>query len=276
MNYRHSYHAGSFADVFKHTVLVMLIQALLVKNKPFCYFDTHAGTARYDLDSEPAQKSREFETGIARVWSASQPPLEAATYLEVVKSFNHSPSFPHFYPGSPSFVRHLLRPDDCMILCELHPEDAQQLKQEFRHDKQVAVHQRDGYEALKALLPPKERRGLVLIDPPYEHKNEVHHICTAINAALQRWETGIYAIWYPLKDETLTKQLHQAIKSLTEKILITELSIYPEDLSLSLFGSGMIIINPPWQFEQQLQKLLPWLWQTLSPLKQGSYRVITQ
>lgn len=268
MNYEHCYHAGSFADVVKHATLVALLQALLRKEKPFCYLDTHAGAGRYNLQSPEAQKTREYESGIGRVWQQEHYPPEIADYLSAVKIV--APD----YPGSPRIARYFLRESDRMILSELHPETLSSLKREFRHDSQVAIHHLDGYQALKAFLPPKERRGLILIDPPYEESDEIEHLSAALAIALQRFATGIYAIWYPLKNNALVEQLHALLKTHANKpILITELSIYPEDIAISLYGTGMAIINPPWQLDATLRTLFSWLWQTLSPKQLGSHRI---
>lgn len=286
MNYRHIYHAGNFADVVKHIILVTLLQALQQKDKGFCYLDTHAGVGRYDLIGIEAQKTGEFNSGIARLYAQQllNPPAAVQAYLNAISVLNPNnastdtlqirPTLPRFYPGSPQIALPFLRPQDRMILSELHPQDAQQLKQEFVANTQVAVHQQDGYLALKAFLPPNERRGLVLIDPPYEQGDESVRIIAALQAALKRWETGIYAVWYPLKEKRFEQNFRQQLKSLNAKaLLFAELSIYPEDSPLGLNGSGMAILNPPWQLDTQLNLLLPWLWQVLSPEKMGGYRL---
>lgn len=284
MNYRHSYHAGNFADVFKHAILTLLIQALRQKEKAFCYFDTHAGIGIYDLHDETAQKTQEFASGIARLLLQNNFPTEITDYLNCIKNLNSAwhesqKTLPQFYPGSPTIVRHLLRPQDKMILTELHEQDFQQLKQAFHRDQQVIVHHQNGYQALKAYLPPIERRGLVLIDPPYEQTDEFDRIYTALQNALRRWATGIYAIWYPIKERAPIKHFHQTLKtSGIKNILIAELSIYPEDAPLSLNGCGLAIINPPWQLDKQLASLLPWLWQALAPQQlhneQSSFEIL--
>jgi 23S rRNA (adenine2030-N6)-methyltransferase len=287
MNYRHIYHAGNFADVFKHCVLIALLQALQRKEKGFCYLDTHAGSGRYDLRAAEAQKTGEFSAGIERILRqkiAGAVPAEISAYLAAIKSINSNPHleqnknpaeiFPSIYPGSPLIARHFLRPQDRMILAELHPHDAALLKKEFRNDKQTAAHQQDGYLALKAFVPPAEKRGLALIDPPYEQENESERIYAALQLALKHWATGIYAVWYPIKEQRLAHALQQQLTSLPAKeILYAELSIYPEDTPLGLNGSGLAIINPPWQIEARLHQLLPWLWQALSPQKTGGFRI---
>jgi len=268
MNYRHLYHAGNFTDVFKHAVLALLIQALCRKDKPFCYLDTHAGIGRYDLESEAAQKTGEFKTGILKLLQSQKDfPEEIADYVAVIRKINAAEKL-RFYPGSPLLVKHLLRANDRMILTELHSDDFKLLKQEFRNDKQIAVHHLDGYQALKAFLPPKEKRGLVFIDPPFEQPHEFEQLVEALSAAYQRWPTGIYAIWYPLKNLAAVKNFYQDLQILQlSKVLKLEFTPYPVDSPVGLNGCGMIIINSPFQLDQQLEKLLPWLLQVLAPDK---------
>lgn len=274
MNYRHIYHAGSFSDVFKHIVLIALTQALLRKEKPFCYLDTHAGIGCYDLFAQEAQKSQEFQNGVLRLLKPTEKPALVEDYLAIVKSFNPDSSKLQYYPGSPRVVRSLLRPSDRMVLSELHSQDFEKLRQEFFRDSQVAVHHQDAYQALKAFLPPLERRGLVLIDPPYEQPDEFKQVMHGLKNALLRWETGIYAIWYPIKDKYAREQFHRALKKCSsEKILIAELNVYPTDAMLRLNGSGMAIINPPWQLDKALEAVMPWLWSALSPNNQGGYEI---
>jgi 23S rRNA (adenine2030-N6)-methyltransferase len=274
MNYRHIFHAGNFADVFKHIVLIALIESLLLKDKPFCYVDTHAGIGRYDLSSKEAQKTMEFVTGVAELQKIkdNKPPI-VEKYLEIIQEINPSQQ-QLFYPGSPLIARALLRPMDKMILTELHPVDAITLKNEFKNDKQVAVHLLDGYQALKAFLPPDPRRGLVLIDPPYEVKNEFNILLKSMKMALSRWSSGIFAIWYPIKNRYLIHEFERSLRKISEKPFLTaELSLYPDDAPIALNGSGLFIINPPWQLDKKLQQVLPWLLKALDTQKQGKYRI---
>lgn len=273
MNYQHSYHAGNFADVFKHIVLVALIQSLLRKETAFCYLDTHAGVSQHDLLAENAQKTQEFTLGIEKIFTAEQPPALIQQYLACVKKLNPTHEL-RFYPGSSSFVHSFLRPQDRMILGELHPDNARLLKQFFTSDKRVAVHQQDGYQSLKAFLPPKERRGLVLIDPPYEKPDELLSLPAKIATEIKRWETGIYAIWYPIKTRELLKPFYRAWQThITRPMLVTELCVYPDDHAGRLNGSGMLIINPPWQLDQQLETVLGWVWKRLSIQGQGEIQI---
>lgn len=280
MNYRHAYHAGNFADVFKHTVLISLIRSLLQKNTAICYFDMHAGPGHYDLLAEAAQKSQEFESGIAKVFHEKNPPDLIQKYVDCVQKINArfsgtTISSLRYYPGSPFIIRSFLRTQDRMILTELHPEEYQLLKNDFKGSKQVGVHLLDGYQGLKAFLPPKESRGFILIDPPYERPNELTHIISALPATLKHFSTGVYAIWYPIKNRTEIDRFHHVLKNaISRPVLIAELSIYPEDNPLHLNGSGMAIINPPWQLDKQIMEYLPWLWKVLSVQNQGQYRVL--
>lgn len=274
MNYRHIFHAGSFSDVFKHIVLTGLIQSLLQKDKPFCYLDTHAGIGTYDLSSINAQKTQEFSGGITRLENQTNLPELIADYLTVVRSFNSDASSIKLYPGSPSIARPLLREQDRMILIELHKDDVEQLNQVFWRDKQVVIHRQDAYEALKAHLPPKEKRGLVLIDPPFEKTDEFKQIILGLKEALKRWQMGVYAIWYPLKNKADVREFkYQLTKLPIKDCLITELSVYPEDVGSRLYGCGMAIINAPWQFDKTLKQCLPWLWQVLSVAGAGDYKI---
>lgn len=264
MNYRHSYHAGNFADVFKHIVLIALTKSFLRKENAFCYLDTHAGIGLYDLMSVETQKTKEYETGISKVLAQKNPPDLIKEYIEIVRSTKNEFS----YPGSPLFVKNYLRKQDRMILSELHPEDCAILKKHFAHDKQVAVHCQDGYQSLKAFLPPKEKRGFVLIDPPYEKADEFEQLLKIIPETVKRWETGTFVLWYPIKNRATTDRFIRSLKTkITRPILITELSIYPEDNTQQLNGSGMLIINPPWLLNEELQPTLPWLRETLSTNK---------
>ncbi|MEO8803465.1 MAG: 23S rRNA (adenine(2030)-N(6))-methyltransferase RlmJ [Rudaea sp.] len=268
MNYRHAFHAGNFADVFKHTILVGLIEALKAKQTAFCYFDTHAGSGRYDLRSEAARKSREYEDGVARLLGATALPASAHIYLNLVRALNAESNGSELavYPGSPLIASSLMRDDDRAVLCEVQHSEAEKLKLLCASDARIGVHERDGYAALGALLPPKERRGLVLIDPPYEAQGEEFRIVeSAIATAYARWPTGIYAIWYPIKLREPTMALQRWFaREKIPNVLCVELLLHPDNSTLRLNGCGMIIVNPPWKFERQLAELLPVLRRYLS------------
>lgn len=276
MNYRHIYHAGNFADVVKHVVLLTLLQYLHKKPQPFCYLDTHAGIGRYPLDSVEAQKTLEYHQGVERLYTAAGLPQEIADYIERVRGSDPANSTGHLavYPGSPLLARGLLRPQDRAVLLELHPSDAASLKALFRSDRQVAVHATDGYQGLKAFLPPPERRGLVLIDPPFEAVNEFERLVDGLREATRRWPTGMYAVWYPIKDRRDTYRFEAALKKIgLPKLLLAELCLFPDDLPDRFNGCGMAIVNPPWQHDLLLQKLLPALAARLAEPVHGRYRV---
>lgn len=258
LNYRHAYHAGNFADVHKHAVLVALIRALQAKDAPLCYLDTHAGRGRYDLRGEQALKTLEHSDGIGRLFGAAGLPPALTDYLALVAACNASAAAIETYPGSPLLVRHMLRADDRAILCELHEEEAAALKALFRDDARVAVHRRDGYAALGALLPPTPRRGLVLIDPPFEEQaGEFAVIEAALQTALTRWPGGVYAIWYPIKRGADVVPFHRWLARCgCERVLAAEVLLHAPDSPLRLNGSGIAIVNPPWQIERALAPAL--------------------
>lgn len=266
MNYRHIYHAGNFADVFKHIILIMLLEALRKKEKGFLYLDTHAGIGRYDLMAEIAQKTREYENGIAKILQIKQCPPVVKVYQDIVISFNSSEDPLHYYPGSPQIAYSLLRKQDRMILAELHPEDVTTLKKEFLNKPNVAVHHVDGYQSLKAFLPPQAGRGLVLIDPPFEDKDEFQKVVSGLETALKRFPNGIYAIWYPIKEIKHVKNFYNKINELElEALLINEFSISKPQEGAGLTSCGMAIINPPWKFKEELQTVLEWLQKVMGP-----------
>ena len=273
MNYRHIFHAGNFADVFKHIVLSLLFKALKRKDKAFCYLDTHAGSGIYNLYSEAAQKTQEFNNGIGRIMGLTDIPPLITEYVSIIRELNTQNNL-QFYPGSPLIAQALLREQDKMILCELHQTTVDQLKQNLWRDKRVAIHHQDGYQSLKAFLPPKEKRGLVLIDPPFERNDEYENIIKLLKQALQRWENGIYVIWYPIKDKNNVKRFLYHLKNLTVKNLLnTELQVYPEDIILRLTGCGIAIINAPWQLDKQIHALMPWLTKILAIEGPGSWHM---
>jgi len=258
LSYRHGFHAGNHADVFKHLLLCLLVRALLAKDKPFFFLDTHAGAGRYRLGSEMAGKNREFESGIQKLWNLGEVPESLGTYLDVVRITNPGRDL-RWYPGSPRIVRPFLREQDRMVLCELHPTESRVIAREFEHDRQVRVEPMDGYQALKALLPPRERRGLVHIDPAYELKDERRRVLDALTEAYRRWATGLYAVWYPIQDQATADDFRRRCKRLgIPKMLAAEFCVMPEQ-AYQLTGSGMILINPPWRLDEQLRGLLPWL-----------------
>lgn len=274
LSYRHIYHAGNFADVFKHIVLVQLLRALRRKETPFFVLDTHAGIGHYELAQAEAQKNREFDAGVMRLLDCADPPAAVADYLDQIQAQNSAGQTLAYYPGSPYLIRALLRSQDRLVLSELHPADVLELKRLFACDKQVAVHQQDAYQGLKAYLPPAERRGLVLIDPPYERKDEYRRVAEHLQAAYPRWPTGTYMIWYPVLSRSLVNRFHQAIIATgIRKILCAELCIDADTDRTAFVGSGLLIVNPPWRLQEQLITEMPWLWRCLAPDGQGGQSI---
>jgi 23S rRNA (adenine2030-N6)-methyltransferase len=264
MNYRHAYHAGNFADVVKHVVLARLVEYLKLKDKAFRVVDTHAGIGLYDLSSLEAQKTGEWQGGIGKLMRADLPPPVAALlepYLDAVRAVGELTR----YPGSPLVVRHLLRRQDRLSAIELHPEDAETLKALFEGDFQVRVTQLDGWLALGAYLPPKEKRGLVLVDPPFEEQGEFDRLVDGLRKAHRRWPGGIYALWYPIKDRGAVAAFRRALAdSGVPKILDIVFQIRPPSAEPQLDGCGMVVVNPPFTLERELATIFPALHKLLA------------
>src|ERR1700722_999952 len=254
MNYRHAFHAGNFADVIKHIVLGRILTYLQDKPAAFRVIDTHAGAGRYDLTGEEAQRSGEWLTGIARVmqarFSEAASPL-VAPYLDIVRAFN-PPRELKAYPGSPLIVRALLRPQDRLTACELEPKARKHLIEALRRDTQARVVDLDGWTALPAFVPPNERRGLVVIDPPYEAKDEFARIAEGFAQAFGKWPTGSYLLWYPVKSRRATDSLARHVAGVSGtstpagKCLRLEFSVAPQAAEPGLTSAGLFIVNPPW------------------------------
>jgi 23S rRNA (adenine2030-N6)-methyltransferase len=271
--YRHLFHAGNFADVFKHALLARLLLALGGKAKPYCYLDTHAGTGRYDLAHEWAWKTREFETGIGRLWNRKDIPAALAPYMEAVRSENPRGRL-RFYPGSPLIALKLRRPGDRVVLAELNRKDCAELEAAVGRSRHVAVHLMDGYQALKAFLPPPERRGLVLIDSSFDRSGEFARIVRALKDAHRRWDTGLFAAWYPLMAPAVMRAFHRDVERAgIGKILRLELRVRERDVSSPMPGCGMLVVNPPWKFEAEARPLLDWIWRALAPEATGGVTV---
>ncbi|ENM3742356.1 23S rRNA (adenine(2030)-N(6))-methyltransferase RlmJ [Vibrio cholerae] len=272
LSYRHSFHAGNHADVLKHIVQSLILNSLQQKEKPFVYHDTHSGVGRYDLTHEWSEKTGEYKQGIARVWQQDNIPAELDSYLDAIRQLNQGETL-RYYPGSPRVARAHLREQDRMVLTELHPSDYPLLEQEFHRDRQVSIYKEDGLARLKASLPPQERRGLVLIDPPYELAKEYRDVVRAIAQSYKRWATGIYAIWYPVVNRCDIDDMLEGLQGLEiRKILQIELGVAPDTNEHGMTASGMIVINPPWTLESQMQTILPFLKQAIAPAT-GHYKV---
>ncbi|HKB92138.1 MAG TPA: 23S rRNA (adenine(2030)-N(6))-methyltransferase RlmJ [Opitutaceae bacterium] len=273
MNYRHIFHAGNFADVMKHALLVPLIRAMQRKDKGFLYLDTHAGVGGYDLsraeEGDTLKRQPEYPNGIGRLWSHIPVAEPLKAYLSLVKSYNQRQGATgaalRFYPGSPWIARLLAREQDRLALVDLHPDDGVALEGEFVFERGVKVHRMDGYTALKAMLPPPEKRALVLIDPPFEAQNEFDQIIRGISEALKRFPSGVYAIWYPLTSRARVDDFRYALMGLPlPPTLMMELSIAGEQSAIKMRGCGLVVINPPWQYDREADAILSELGEVLT------------
>ena len=272
LSYRHAFHAGNHADVLKHFVEVQLLRYLAQKDKPFWYIDTHAGAGCYALDSGYATQNAEYESGIARLWQRDDLPAPLAEYVALVKRLNPDGQL-RLYPGSPLVALELLREQDRLRLFELHPSDSEILRENFAGHEAVLIQAADGFGALKALLPPPPRRALVLIDPPYEDKQDYRRVTAALLEGLQRFANGIYAVWYPQLQRAEARQLPEQLKQLPVKSwLHVALNVQtPSEDGFGMHGSGMFIVNPPWTLHGTLQEVMPYLVRILGQNGEGSF-----
>ena len=276
MNYRHTFHAGNFADVFKHAMLVELLLSLHAKQAPFCYVDTHAGRGLYDLRGAEAERTHEYKDGVLRLLEAARLPPLLDTYVRLVRSrgADREDALTR-YPGSPVIASMLMREQDRAIACELRPDDAAALRVALRGDARFAIHCRDGYEALKALLPPEQKRGVVLVDPPFEAQaGEFALIEQALAQAIARWPQAILAVWYPVKLRESVAPFHRWLARCdAREVLLAELLLHPDNSGLRLNGCGIAIVTPPWQLEHRIREWLPALKDLLAQGRYGSWRV---
>ena len=287
LSYRHGFHAGNHADVIKHFVLIQLLQYMNQKDAAYTYVDTHSGAGLYSLDSGYASKNAEFETGIAPLWGKKDLPPALADYLDLVKALNPSGKM-RYYPGSPYCADKIMREQDRLRLFELHPSEIKILSENFRkldahaaeqgrrptvRGKRVIISDGDGFESLKALLPPPSRRGLVLIDPPYEVKDDYRRVKVALEDALTRFPTGTYAVWYPVLNRQDSRQLPEKLKRLQSKDwLNVTLSISGSTPDgFGLHSSGMFILNPPWTLMATLKEVMPYLVAALGTDKEAGF-----
>jgi 23S rRNA (adenine2030-N6)-methyltransferase len=271
--YRHLFHAGGFTDVFKHALLAQLVLALRNKVKPFFYLDTHAGTGRYELTHPWAQKNKEYHDGIARVWTRTDAPPALAPYLDAVRAENPDGKLRR-YPGSPLIARRLLRVHDRMALTELNKTDCAALAALFAGDRQVEVRLADGYQALKAFLPPRERRGLTLVDSSFDRSREFDRLRRGFVEAHRRFSTGVYALWYPLMEAPAMSAFERSVAGAgIRKILQLELAVRNAGWSGRVRGCGMLVANPPFGFDAMARAILGWLWPALSQDGEGGQRV---
>lgn len=264
MNYRHHFHAGSFADVFKHLILVAVLERLQEKSTPLTYLETHSGRGLYHLHSRDTQKLQEYRFGIDALfdYAKSHPaPSIIQRYLTIIETVFTSIPHQMIYPGSPKIAENFMQPQDKMILCELHPEEFHYLKENMRRgDRLVAVHHTDGYAGMKAFLPPKTPRGVVLIDPPFEKKNEFDMMEAALAEALKRWRMGQFLVWYPIKDKKAVEKFQKTLKNNTTDVMFVDFFLENQGVSSNLMGCGMALLNPPWKLKEQLSdEVLPYL-----------------
>ena len=259
MNYRHAFHAGNFADVVKHAVLVALLEALKQKDAPYSYFETHAGAGRYDLRGTEAARTGEHRDGVSRLLAAPKLPSPLEPYASLVRGLNPAGGDGlSVYPGSPLIAATLSRADDRLVLCELQEAEAAELKLLFQGDDRVSIHRRDGYEALRALMPPTPKRGLVLVDPPFEaQEREFKTVAGALKVAFPRWRNGVYAVWYPIKLRQHVAPFHRFLRECgMPKVLVAELLVQPDNSALRLNGCGIAIVNAPYRLDETIGKLL--------------------
>jgi 23S rRNA (adenine2030-N6)-methyltransferase len=281
MNYRHAFHAGNFADVIKHIVLVRILLYLQEKPAAFRVIDSHAGGGLYDLTGAEAQRGGEWLTGIARLYQARLSPAVQellAPYLDIVRAFN-PPGKLKTYPGSPLIARALLRPQDRLVACEVEPNARKQLIGALRRDEQGRVVDLDGWTAIGAFVPPKERRGLVLVDPPFEASDEFSRLAEGFATAFARWPTGIFALWYPAKDRRATDALAAAVadtaaaRGAAGKLMRLEFSVAPQSPDGRLTSAGLLVVNPPFTLAGDLKRILPELEKPLGQGGAGRFRL---
>ena len=275
MNYRHHFHAGNFADVMKHVLQLQLLNRLNAKDKAYHYIDTHGGAGKYNLSEAPAQKSGEFLSGIHRLMQLpaaqkKQAPAAVQQYLQLVEQLREQDG-KGAYPGSPWLALQAIRAEDKATVFEMQPEVFQNLRHNVR-DRRVGLHQRDAYEGLLAVIPPKEKRGMVMIDPPYEvERKDFPQLVELLQAAYKKWSSGVFVVWYPIKDRSMIERFEKKmLKTGIRKQLICELCVWPDDTPVGLNGCGLLVINPPWQFADEARLALQWLLGHLKMTEQGA------
>lgn len=282
MNYRHAYHAGNFADVLKHALLVRLIRSMQRKEKGFLFVDTHAGRGLYDLEQaalgDTQERAPEWPDGIGRLWGRTDMPAEVADYAELVRAADQGrgnlTQEPRFYPGSPRIAKALARPQDRLELWEKHPEECGALREEFHGERRVSVHCADGYGALRACLPPAERRALVLIDPPFESASEWDHIASSMDEGMRRMPGATYAVWYPVSDRVPAGAYLDSLRLAGKPSFVADLNVPHSGPGIS--GCGVLVVNPPWKVDGEARVIVDYLAAALDrgQQAQGSVRWI--
>jgi 23S rRNA (adenine2030-N6)-methyltransferase len=274
LSYRHAFHAGNYADVLKHLVVCRILAYLTQKPAPVRYIDTHAGAGVYHLASAEAGTTGEYRNGIGMLWGRNDLPVALAAYRELVADYNSGDSLRH-YPGSPWLARRVLRTQDRLELCELHPQDFPRLQRLFRKDGRVCCHFEDGFQASLALVPPHERRALVLIDPSYELKQDYARVVAHVRLLHRRFATGVYALWYPLVEAYRVKALEAAfINSGMRRIQLYEVCLTSRHNNRGMTGAGMIVVNPPWTLQEELRAALEYFAPLVSESGEPIYRIV--
>ncbi|MDB4837158.1 23S rRNA (adenine(2030)-N(6))-methyltransferase RlmJ [Marinomonas sp.] len=264
LSYRHIYHAGNHADILKHLIVSQICRHFVKKEAPFFYLDTHAGIGQYELDSAQAQKNKEFQSGIVKLLAEKELPESIGQLLDIVRDMNTSDQL-EVYPGSPKIVDYYVRQKDKLHLCELHPNDHPILAALFPNKRKANVVKDNGFAAVKAMLPPPQKRGFVLMDPPYEVKKDYQYVVQALQEGTQRFPQGTYAIWYPVLNRNQADNLLKSVKSTDiRNVLLLELCIRDTEKERGMAGSGMIIVNPPWTLEKEAKEFLPVLQRLLA------------
>jgi 23S rRNA (adenine2030-N6)-methyltransferase len=258
VNYRHAFHAGNFADVFKHLVLLSLLHRFGTREKPFSYVETHAGKGLYDLQGAAARRTGEAGAGVLKLAQADSLPDEFRAYLQLVNSLPDNADGLRWYPGSPLIAQAMMREQDRAILVELHPEEAAELKRMLGRDRRFSVHCRDGWEALKGLLPPTPRRGLLLVDPPFEKPDEFSDIFNGLDEVQKRWANATVVVWYPIKRRADLDSAYRRLSGGTYgPVMRAEFCLHPDDTDGRLNGTGVFVIRPPWMLDQDIERWLP-------------------
>jgi 23S rRNA (adenine2030-N6)-methyltransferase len=272
LSYLHGYHAGNHADVLKHTVLTAALARLITKDKPLRYIDTHAGAGGYELRAAAAQRNREYEGGVSKLWLETTPPAAIARWLALAERYNGAGP-PKRYPGSPWLAKQSLRQIDDLFLFELHPAEHRALSKAFDGDRRVKVQRENGLERCIGLVPPPSKRALVLIDPSYELRDEHRNVIDAVAKLHARFSTGTFLIWYPVIERRWVERYERALRAAgIGKFSTYELCVARERRDGGLTGSGMFVVNPPWQLDEELEAALPWLVERLGVDDGASYR----
>jgi 23S rRNA (adenine2030-N6)-methyltransferase len=276
LSYLHGFHAGNHADVLKHVVLLGILARLTVKEAPLRYIETHAGAGGYDLLAPEAQKNREHESGIGKIWQLPDPPPRAAALLALARQYGGGRVALERYPGSPWLALAALRANDSAYLFELHPAEHRTLSQAFAARRNVTVLRQDGLEGCVGLVPPPERRGLVFIDPSYETKDEHDRVVDALVKAHRRFATGVYAIWYPVLERRRVERFERDVRAAAEGALdVYELCVAPDARGRGLTGSGMLVVNPPWRLREDVEESLQWIARALAPDPRRALRIVS-